>query len=226
MNNPSENINNENNNNLKDNRIILIKKYNENSSNKKLKNKDEVNFSQNFEKSDEEENDKQIENINHFFELSNIESYNNDEIKEKKQFLCNKRNHDNYFPQVISAKINHEYNEKINQFKELDIHEINENDSISILNYCNLSNKNTTSHLPNFGENHQLMANEVDNKKLITKNCKVILFEYNVNNKKRINNNKKYKIKNNPFNKRNKNLKDFLKISIQKLIGECKEESL
>ena len=73
---------------------------------------------------------------------------------------------------------NKEFNEKINQIKGLDIHEIKEKDSTKVLNdEYNLGNLNIIYHLPNFGENH-LKEKDLENKGLITNNCKDFIIEY------------------------------------------------
>ena len=236
MNNQSKNPNTKKNNNSKEEGITLFEEDCMNSSNKRKfikKNEDLGVNGVNKEQNDfEKDNEKEIDEIYKFFdgkESSDNESYNNDEIKEIKPFLCKKRYNDNNIDPGRLVEKNKEFNEKINQIKKLDIYEIKEKDSTKVLNdECNFGNINIIYHLPNFGENH-LKAKNVDNKNIITNNCKDFIIEYDEDNKKEVNNKQLidniYTIKNIPFNKRQKTLKDFLEISNEKEIEECKEKN-
>ena len=236
MNNLSKNPKTKKNNNSKEVGITLFEEDCMNSSKeRKFIKKDEDLGANglNKEKNDfEKDNEKSIEEMYKLFdgqESSDNESCNNDEIKEKKQFLCKKHFNDNDIDQVWLVRTNEEFNEKTNQIKELDIHEINEIDSSKVLNdECNLGNINSIYHLPKFGQN-QLMAKDVDNKNLITNNCKYFIIEYVEDDKKRVNDIKLIEnslaMKNIPFNKRQKTLKDFLEINNEKIIEECKEKN-
>ena len=174
----SNNTNNETNNNIKNYEKKLVEEDIFNSSNKIKCYENCKNIKKNdFEKGNEKE-------IEDFFDLDMV--YDNelsdneifhDELKKGNNLLGQKRSNDKCISQIRSTK---DYDVKIDQTKELVIHEKEEIDSDEDLNdENNLGNKNIKNHLPKSG----LKSDKKDLKLKIIKNA-LIEYDENIENNK------------------------------------------